>query len=394
MYCRKMAVHINNDKLLVHCFQDSLTDPASRWYIQLDNAHIHVWKDLADAFLKQYKLNIDMAPDRLDLQRMEKKSSESFKEYAQRWRDMAAEVQPPLTDKEMTSMFMNTLRAPFYERMIGNASTNFSDIIVIGERIEYGIKHGRLAEATTEYGGIKKGTISKKKEGEVHAIGFPNSGKHKSIFGLRKYEQNFPSYINNVSHIPYNSYVPAHTVSETPKPVNSNSPRPFVQGQGSKTNSDTWRFDPIPMTYTELLPQLIQNRQLASIPMIPIQPPYPKWYDSNARCDYHAGGVGHSTENCLALKRNVQSLINAGWLSFKKSGEKSNVNENPLPDHENPKVNVVDSLVEKCKNEVHEIVMPMEAVFGLFEAGYVSHEYLDPNIRYEGYDESRHCIFH
>ncbi|KAA0036942.1 uncharacterized protein E6C27_scaffold86G00180 [Cucumis melo var. makuwa] len=395
MYCRKMATHINNDKLLVHCFQDSLTDPASRWYIQLDNAHIHVWKDLADAFLKQYKHNIDMAPDRLDLQRVEKKSSESFKEYAQRWRDMVAEVQPPLTDKEMTSMFMNTLRAPFYERMIGNASTNFSDIIVIGERIEYGIKHGRLAEATTEYGGIKKGTISKKKEGEVHAIGFPNSGKHKSIFGQRKYEQNFPSYISNVSHIPYNSYVPAHTVSETPKPVNSNSPRPFVQGQGSKTNSDTWRFDPIPMTYTELLPQLIQNRQLASIPMIPIQPPYPKWYDSNARCDYHAGGVGHSTENCLALKRNVQSLINAGWLSFKKSGEKSNVYENPLPDHENPKVNVVDSLVEKCENEVHEIVMPMEALFeGLFEAGYVSHEYLDPNIRYEGYDESRHCIFH
>ncbi|KAA0036947.1 uncharacterized protein E6C27_scaffold86G00270 [Cucumis melo var. makuwa] len=334
MYYRKMAAHINNDKLLVHCFQDSLTGPASGWYIQLDNAHIHVWKDLADAFLKQYKHNIDMAPDRLDLQRMEKKSSESFKEYAQRWRDMDAEVQPPLTDKEMTSMFINTLRAPFYERMIGNASTNFSDIIVIGERIEYGIKHGRLAEATTEYGGIKKGTISKKKEGEIHAI--------------------------------------VHTVSETPKPVNSNSPRPFVQGQGSKTNFDTWQFDPIPMTYTELLPQLIQNRQIASIPMIPIQPPYPKWYDSNARCDYHAGGVGHSTENCLALKRNVQSLINAGWLSFKKSGKKPNVNENPLPDHENPKVNVVDSLVEKCKNEVHEIVMPMEALFeSLFEAGYV-----------------------
>ena len=183
MYCRKMAAHINNDKLLVHCFQDSLTGPASRWYIQLDNAHIHVWKDLADVFLKQYKHNIDMAPDRLDLQQMEKKSSESFKEYTQQWRDMAAQVQPPLIDKEMTSIFMNTLRAPFYDRMSGNASTNFSNIIVIGERIEYGIKHEKLAEATTEYGGKEKGTISKKKEGEVHAIGFPNSRKHKSIFG-------------------------------------------------------------------------------------------------------------------------------------------------------------------------------------------------------------------
>ncbi|KAA0040172.1 uncharacterized protein E6C27_scaffold118G00070 [Cucumis melo var. makuwa] len=307
-----------------------------------------------------------MALDRLDLQQMEKKSSESFNEYAQRWRDMPAEVQPPLTDKEMTSMFMNILRAPFYVRMIGNASTNFSDIIVIGERIEYEIKHGRLTEATTEYGGIKKGTISKKKEGEVHAIGFPNSGKHKSIFGQRKYEQNFPSYISNVSHIPYNSYVPVHTVSETPKLIILNSPRPFVQGQGSKTNSDTWRFDPVPMTYTELLPQLIQNRQLALIPIIPIQPPYPKWYDSNAQCDYHAGEAGHSTENCSALKRKVQSLINVGWLSLKKSGERPNVNENPLPNHENPKANAVDDLVEKCKNEVHEIVIAMNHLLKVF----------------------------
>ena len=81
MYYRKMAAYIGNAKLLINCFQDSLTGPTTQWYIQLDNAYIHVWKDLADAFLKQYKHNIDMTPDRLDLQRMKKKS-ESFKEYA------------------------------------------------------------------------------------------------------------------------------------------------------------------------------------------------------------------------------------------------------------------------------------------------------------------------
>ena len=82
----------------------------------------------------------------------------------------------------MTSMFMNTLRAPFYNQMIGNATTNFCDIIVICERIEYAIKHGRLEEASAAYDGLKKGTTSKKKEGEVHAISFPNSGNHKSFF--------------------------------------------------------------------------------------------------------------------------------------------------------------------------------------------------------------------
>ncbi|KAA0025556.1 Gag-pro-like protein [Cucumis melo var. makuwa] len=63
---------------------ENLVGPTSRWYMQLDGSQVHRWKDLADSFLKQYKYNIDMAPDRLDLQRMEKKNAETFKEYAQR----------------------------------------------------------------------------------------------------------------------------------------------------------------------------------------------------------------------------------------------------------------------------------------------------------------------
>ena len=31
MYYRKMTGHTNNDKLLIHCFQDSLTGFATRW---------------------------------------------------------------------------------------------------------------------------------------------------------------------------------------------------------------------------------------------------------------------------------------------------------------------------------------------------------------------------
>ena len=32
MYCRKMTGYTNNDKLLIHCFQDSLTGSTTRWY--------------------------------------------------------------------------------------------------------------------------------------------------------------------------------------------------------------------------------------------------------------------------------------------------------------------------------------------------------------------------
>ena len=58
--------------------------------MHLERSRIQSWKDLADAFLKQYRYNIDMAPDRSQLQNMVKKDDETFKEYAQRWREVAA----------------------------------------------------------------------------------------------------------------------------------------------------------------------------------------------------------------------------------------------------------------------------------------------------------------
>ncbi|XP_050941529.1 uncharacterized protein LOC127149709 [Cucumis melo] len=167
MYCRKMSTYAHDDKLLIHRFQDSLVGPASRWYMQFDGSQVHRWNDLADSFLKQYKYNIDMAPDHLDLQRMEKRNVETFKEYAQRWRELVAQVQPPLTDKELTAIFINTLRAPYYDRMVGSASTNFSDVIRIGERIEFGVKNERITDFSSE---TRRMMTLKKKEEEIHEL--------------------------------------------------------------------------------------------------------------------------------------------------------------------------------------------------------------------------------
>ena len=65
MYCRKMAAHAGDEKLLIHFFQDSLAGTALSWYVHLEPARIRSWNDLVDAFLKQYKYNVDMAPDKL-----------------------------------------------------------------------------------------------------------------------------------------------------------------------------------------------------------------------------------------------------------------------------------------------------------------------------------------
>jgi len=77
-----------DEKLLMHFFQDSLAGAAVIWYTNLEASRILTWKDLIIAFLRQYQYNSDMAPDRTQLQNMVKKENETFKEYAQRWRDL------------------------------------------------------------------------------------------------------------------------------------------------------------------------------------------------------------------------------------------------------------------------------------------------------------------
>ena len=100
------------------------------------------------------------------------------------------------------------------------------------------------------------------------------------------------------------------------------------------------QIDPISISYTELLPRLIQNQYVARVPFEPLKPPFPRWYDSNAHCDYHYGIQGHSTENCIALKRKVQGLINTSYLSFDKPLG-PNVTGNPLSNHAGLKINAI-----------------------------------------------------
>ena len=153
--------------------KDSLVGAALNWYMHLEPTHIHSWVDLADAFIKQYKFNMDTTLDKIQLQNMTMKKNETFKEYAQRWREIVAQVEPPLYNKEMVAMFVNTLQPPFYEHMIGNwnIASNFADIIIISERIETEIKNAKIAYGPPAAANTKKLGFnqSKKKEVEVHA---------------------------------------------------------------------------------------------------------------------------------------------------------------------------------------------------------------------------------
>ena len=100
-------------------------------------------------------------------------------------------------------------------------------------------------------------------------------------------------------------------------------------------------FAPIPMSYGDLLSSLIANQLAVVTPGRIYQPPFPRWYNPEATCTYHKGTLGHSIEQCVALKHKVQSLIDAGWLTFQEDGLK--VKTNPLTNHEGPVVNAIEA---------------------------------------------------
>jgi hypothetical protein len=104
-YCNKMAEVVHDEKLLIHFFQDCLSGTALTWYMWLDNTKVKRWKDLVDAFIRQYKFNMNMTLDRSSLQATGKGTKESIREYTQIWREVVAQVNLFLLKKDGQFIF-------------------------------------------------------------------------------------------------------------------------------------------------------------------------------------------------------------------------------------------------------------------------------------------------
>jgi len=240
-YCNKMAEVVHDEKLLMHFFQDSLSGAALSWYMRLDNTKIRRWKDLVEAFVKQYKYNMDITPDRTSLSNLGKKDKESIREYAQRWRESAAQVHPPLLDKEMVTLFADTLKAPYYEHVMGSSAQQFTDAMVVCERIEQGVKSGRISAPIEKRGFERK---------EVNHVEDDYKGRKNS-------SQNY----NTLSQI-----------------ANIKKPEPFqAKSQIGNYQRVQEQLPPLPLPLNEMYQKLLSIGQVAPEPLMPVQPPYPSW---------------------------------------------------------------------------------------------------------------------
>lgn len=77
---------------------------------------------------------------------------------------MASRVRPTLTDTELVDIFMGTLQCLYYEKMVGSSSSNFADTVIIGERIENGLKIGNIADAGNLQSAVRRPSGGYKKK--------------------------------------------------------------------------------------------------------------------------------------------------------------------------------------------------------------------------------------
>lgn len=55
MFCQKIASYTHEDKLMIHCFHDSISEASLNWYIDLERIRIQLRRDLSNIFLKQLR---------------------------------------------------------------------------------------------------------------------------------------------------------------------------------------------------------------------------------------------------------------------------------------------------------------------------------------------------
>ena len=235
---------------------------------------------MANSFLEYYRFNTEIAPDRTVFIRTEKKSGESFQEYAQWWRELAAQVQPPMMEDEMIKWFIDNLKPLYYEKMINAQVTRFASLIPIRERIDEGIKTKKIVDTTILYSLMEqqlKGSDAKVEEGDVHMVAEDRGLQLAKSLPIWKAKGN--------SHL-----------------------------MGNLRNKPKMSHH-FPISVTELYFFLLNEGLIPPVIPKPVTNLL-EGYDPLKTCKFHYDALGHSIEECLILRHKIQSLIDSDALIF------------------------------------------------------------------------------
>ncbi|KAL5153949.1 hypothetical protein HKD37_19G053413 [Glycine soja] len=304
---------------------------------------------------------------------------------SQHSQDLAAQVAPPMVEREMITMMVDTLPVFYYEKLVGYMPSSFADLVFSGERIEVGLKRGKFDYVSSTSTNARRigATGAKRKEGDTHAVTSAPAWikPPQTSHGTHQYVQHHPSFStragDSLNSAPVQARAPMPIQREAPQAPAPTPTRPagnahFGVGSNAIRNfppRPTPAFNPIPMTYEDLLPSLIANQMVVISPRKIYQHPFPKWYNPDATCTYHGKTPGYSTKHSLALKHKVQHLIGAGWLTFQEDWP--NVKTNPLANPGGGAVNAVESGRPRRSKPLKDVTTPRRFIYEALQKGGV-----------------------
>ncbi|XP_075084516.1 uncharacterized protein LOC142167913 [Nicotiana tabacum] len=332
-YCNQLRGVGRNDELLMAYFWESLTGVASEWFMDQETSHWHVWDDMAQAFVKQFQYNIDIAPDRNSLSNLKKKPTESFREYAVKLREQAARIKPPMDDHELIIVFLQAQEPDYFQNMMSAVGKPFLEAIKIGKMVENGLKTGKIIsqavlKAATQAVQIESDNFSNTNEKDEETMMTIRSRRGPRRTS-RMYEQLHQVSDDSPEHYypPQNpqysiaprQYVvqpPRHPRRRAPAPQNFHqlpqnfqvpyNPHPSQGYKGEQRLKDN--FTPIGESYASMFQKLKHYDMIAPIPPNHVDP-RARSFDHSKRCEYHSNAHGHNVESCRDLKREIVRII-------------------------------------------------------------------------------------
>ena len=171
---------------------------------------------------------------------MKQKQTESYREFAYRWRKEAARVRPPMTEKEIVEVFVRVQEPEYYDRIMLLVGAKFAEIVKVGETIEDGLKSGKIARVSASPG--SSGLIRKRRE-EVAAVSYggrktprnPSHSQDRSRPSPKSHRSYYPqsNHPNNHNTVPtyqnaqISSYQGPPSNLQNFSPIFPNYPQPY-----------------------------------------------------------------------------------------------------------------------------------------------------------------------
>ena len=95
---------------------------------------------------------MEIVPDRYSLEKMKQKPTESYREFAYRWRKEAARIRPHMSEKEIVEVFLRVQEPEYYDRIMLLVGAKFAEIVKVGETIKDGLRTGKIARVAASPG--------------------------------------------------------------------------------------------------------------------------------------------------------------------------------------------------------------------------------------------------